>query len=209
VASGPGHVAAAFAEAGCEVVGLDLTAAPLELAERMRTERGLTSLSFQTGDAEHLPFAGQTFDIVVSRFALHHFENPQQVCAEMARVCQLQGTVVIQDLITSEFPTRAAYQNRFEQLRDPSHVRALPLSVLIDLFSACGLEITQVFTNYLTTPLEIWLQNAHTPPERASQVRTLLAQDEQQDLSGTRPFRQQETVYFHQHLATCVARRLN
>jgi len=57
----------------------------------------------------------------------------------MARVCHLQGVVVIQDLIVSEFPARAAYQNRFEQLRDTSHTRALPLSELLALFTACGL----------------------------------------------------------------------
>jgi ubiquinone/menaquinone biosynthesis C-methylase UbiE len=58
--------------------------------------RGLTNLHFQLGDAEQLPFAEQTFDIVVSRYALHHSEDPQRILAEMARVCRLQGTIVIQ-----------------------------------------------------------------------------------------------------------------
>src|SRR5947199_4429262 len=70
VATGPGYVAMTFAQAGCEVVGLDLTEAPLALAEQMRQERGLTNVRFQLGDAEHLPFGEQEFDIVVSRFAV-------------------------------------------------------------------------------------------------------------------------------------------
>lgn len=93
IATGPGYVAAAFAEAGCEVVGLDLTPAPLTLAEQMREARGLTNLHFQPGDAEQLPWASPTFDIVVSRYALHHCEDPQRVLAEMARVCHPQGAV--------------------------------------------------------------------------------------------------------------------
>src|SRR5579875_755678 len=208
VATGPGYVAAAFAEAGCEVVGLDLTPAPLALAEQMRVERGLSNLRFQLGDAEQLPWDGQTFDIVVSRFAIHHCENPQRVLAEMARVCRHQGVVAIQDLIVSEFPERAAYQNRFERLRDTSHFRALPLSELLTLFTACGLEVEQVSTGRLTTALETWLANAHTSPERAAQVRALVEQDEQQNLSGTYPFHQQGAVYFYQRLATCVARKI-
>jgi ubiquinone/menaquinone biosynthesis C-methylase UbiE len=208
VATGPGYVAAAFAEAGCEVVGLDLTPAPLELAERMREERGLTKLRFQLGDAEHLPFAEQTFDIVVSRYALHHCEDPQRILAEMARVCRLQGAVVIQDLVVSEFAVRGAYQNRFEQLRDTSHTRALPLSELLALFTACDLEIEQVFTERLTMPLEAWLENAHTSPDRAAQVRELIEQDERQDLSGTHPFQREGAVYFYQHVATCIARKI-
>jgi ubiquinone/menaquinone biosynthesis C-methylase UbiE len=208
VATGPGYVAAAFAETGCDVVGLDLTPAPLALAEQMREVRGLTNLRFQQGDAEQLPFAEQTFDIVVSRFALHHSEDPQRVLNEMARVCQFQGTVAIQDLIVSEFPARAAYQNRFEQLRDTSHTRALPLSGLLALFTACGLEVEKVNTNRLTMPLEAWLANAHTSPERALQVRELIEQDKQQDLSGTHPFYDQDTIYFYQRIATLIARKI-
>lgn len=208
VATGPGYVAAAFAQEGCEVVGLDLTPALLALAEQMREERGLSNLRFQQGDAGHLPFAEQTFDIVVSRYALHHCEDPQRVLAEMARVCHLQGTVVIQDLIVSEFPARAAYQNQFEQLRDTSHTRALPLSELLALFTACGLEVEKVITNCLTMPLEAWLANAHTSPERAARVRELIEQDEHQDLSGTHPFREQEAIFFYQRIATVIARKI-
>jgi len=208
VATGPGYVAAAFAEVGCDVVGIDLTPAPLALAEKMRAARGLTNLRFQQGDAERLPFTQQVFDVVVSRYALHHCENPQIVLAEMARVCRLQGTVVIQDLVTSEFPDRAAYQNHFEQLRDTSHTRALPISAHLALFTACGLEVEQVLTSRLTQPLEAWLANAHTSPERAAEVRKLIEQDRQQNLSGTHPFQRQKETHFYQLIGTFVARKL-
>jgi hypothetical protein len=126
----------------------------------------------------------------------------------MARVCHLQGTVVIQDLIVSEFPARAAYHNRLEQLRDTSHTRALPLSELLTLFTACGLEVEQTLTARQTMPLEAWLENAHTSPERATQVRELIEQDEHQDLSGTHPFRRQEAIHFYHNIATCIARKI-
>ena len=208
VATGPGYVAMAFAEAGCEVLGLDLTAAPLAIAEQRRQERGLTNLRFQQGDAEHLPFGAKEFDIVVSRFALHHCEDPRRVLAEMARVCRVHGTVIIEDLVTSEYPARAEYQNRFERLRDPSHTRALPISEFLALFTACNLEVEQVYSDQLTPSLEQWLANAHTPAEPAQEVRALIEQDELRDLSGTRPFRQQGAIYFRQRTAAFVGRRL-
>src|SRR5260370_41285400 len=101
VATGPGFVALAFAEAGCEVVGIDLTEAPLAIAEQTRQSRGLTNVCFQLGDAEQLPFGEEAFDVVVSRFALHHCENPQRVLAEMGRGCRSQGLVAIEDLVMS------------------------------------------------------------------------------------------------------------
>ena len=208
VATGPGYVALAFAEEGCEVLGLDLTAAPLVIAEQRRQERGLINLRFQQGDADHLPFGEREFDIVVSRFALHHCEDPRRVLAEMARVCRVHGTVVIEDLVTSEHQTRAEYQNRFEKLRDPSHTRALPISEFLALFTACNLEVEQLYTDQLTPSLEQWLANAHTPPEPAREVRALIEQDELHDLSGTRPFRHEGSIYFRQRTAAFVSLKL-
>ena len=209
VATGPGYVAMAFAEAGCEVLGIDLTEAPLSIAEQKRQARELTNLRFQLGDAEHLPFEEQEFDIVVSRFALHHCEDPQRVLTEMARVCRVQGIVAIEDLVVSEYPARAAYQNNFEQLRDPSHTRALPISVFLALFTTCGLEVEQIYTDSLTPAVEQWLANARTPDDRAVKARAMLEQDELHDLSGTHPFRQSGAVYFHQRTAAFVNRKLD
>jgi ubiquinone/menaquinone biosynthesis C-methylase UbiE len=209
VATGPGYVAMAFAEAGCEVLGIDLTEAPLSIAEQIRQARGLTNLRFQPGDAEHLPFEKQEFDIVVSRFALHHCEDPQRVLTEMARVCRIEGMVAIEDLVVSEYPARAAYQNSFEQMRDPSHTRALPISEFLALFTNCGLEVEQVYTDYLTQAVEQWLANARTPDDQAGKVRAMLEQDKLHDLSGTHPFRQQGAAYFRQRTAAFVSRKLH
>ncbi len=208
VATGPGYVAIAFAEAGCEVVGLDLTEAPLAIAEQMRQARGLANLHFQVGDAEHLPFGERTFDIVISRLALHHFEDPQRVLTEMSRVCRPQGLVVVEDLVTSEYPTRAAYQNSFEQLRDPSHTQALSISAFLDLFTACGLEVEQVSTDYRIQAVEQWLANAQTSEDRAEKVRAMIEQDEQRDLSGVSPFHQDGALHFRHRSATFVGRKL-
>lgn len=91
VACGPGFLALAFAERCREVVGIDLTDAPLDIAERKRKERGLATLCFQRGDAERLPFPDNDFDVAVCRLALHHMEKPGGVLREMARVCRPQA----------------------------------------------------------------------------------------------------------------------
>src|SRR5271167_4365375 len=101
IATGPGHVAMAFAKVAREVIGVDLTEAPLKIAERMRAERGLANVSFRVADVEaRLPFDDNEFDVVVCRFAVHHFENPAIVFAEMARVCRVDGIVAVEDLIS-------------------------------------------------------------------------------------------------------------
>lgn len=134
VACGPGYVALGFAAVCRDVVGLDLTPEMLAKAERNCQEAGYTNLRFQPGAADQLPFPDGAFDVVVCRFAFHHFEDPSRVLAEMSRVCRIDGTVAVEDLVVSEFPVRAAYQNHIERLRDPSHLAALSVSRLLSLF---------------------------------------------------------------------------
>lgn len=208
VATGPGYVAMGFAAACRDVIGLDLTAAPLEIAEGKRQDRGLSNLSFVVGDAERLPFASDAFDAVVCRLAFHHLENPLAVLREMARVCRTGGTVAVEDLIASEHPTRAAYHNRFENLRDPSHVRAIPLSELLGFFAAAALELQRVYTETNAQEVERWLANAQTPPERAQVARTLIEQDEAHDLSGVSPFHRDGGLWFTHRTAVVIGRKL-
>lgn len=209
VACGPGFLALAFAARCREVVGIDLTDAPLSIAEKNRQDQALTNVRFQHGDAEQLSFAKGEFDVVVSRFALHHTENPGQVLREMARVSKKRGLVVVEDLITSEYRERGDYQNKVERLRDPSHTRALSRSELITLCTAAGLEIEKLYSDEMVQPLEHWLANTQTPPDRADQVRALIERDAREDLSGMRPYLEDGLWFFRHPTLAVVSRRLD
>ncbi len=208
VATGPGYVAMGFAARCREVVSLDLTEAPLTLARRMSEERGLTNLRIVGGDAASLPFAEAAFDVAVCCLALHHMEDPGRVVREMARVCRAGGSVAVEDMVASEHAERAAYHNRVETLRDPSHVRALPLSELLRLFAAAGLEVESVATDARALVAERWLANAQTPEEQAAEVRRLLERDAEHDLSGLRPVQSDGQLTFTHRMAVVVGRKL-
>ena len=189
IATGPGYIAEAFARAAREVIGVDLTAAMLAIAEERTKQRDVSNVSFRIGDVQNLPFENEVFDVVVSRLALHHVQNPGLVVREMTRVVRLGGTILIEDIYASEHAGRAEYQDRWEKLRDPSHVRVLPMSEHLRLFRDAGVETDGVKTfDDLCPEVERWLATTKAPPERAEEVRRLLEEDRLQDLSGTRPF---------------------
>src|SRR5260370_24769079 len=107
----------------------------------------------------------------------------------MARVCRLGGTVLVEDIYGSEHPERAAYQDRWEKLRDPSHVRTLPIGEHLRLFREAGLETDHLFTfQDLCPEVERWLATTKAPAEDPAEVRRLFEEDRLQALSGTRPF---------------------
>jgi ubiquinone/menaquinone biosynthesis C-methylase UbiE len=123
IATGGGHTALAFAPRVREVVATDLTPRMLEAAEAFIRGQGAANVSFQLADAEALPFPDAGFDIVTTRIAPHHFPNPQQYVREVARVLRPGGIFVLDDNMAPDDPELDAFLNRFEQWRDPSHVR--------------------------------------------------------------------------------------
>src|SRR5215510_10290595 len=144
VACGPGLLARAFAPHVREYVGVDLTPAMVEKASAITRDAGITNAQFEIGDALRLPFTANTFDLVLSRLALHHMPDPRRAVREMARVLRPGGRLGVFDMTTSEITAESAYHNRVERLRDPSHARALPLSELVQDVGVAALEVDQV-----------------------------------------------------------------
>ncbi|MGI9103934.1 MAG: class I SAM-dependent methyltransferase [Terriglobales bacterium] len=208
VACGPGYLVMALAKRCREAVGVDLTAAPLAIAERLRRERGVENVCFQLSDADRLPFPEGEFDIVTCRLAFHHMEDPDIALREMARVCRAGGLVAVEDLFNSEDPERAEFHHRVQRLRDSSHTRALPLSELTIMFGKHGLEIETIYTSALVHKLDDWLDAAHTPPDKAAEVREIFTRDERENLSCMSPFRRDGELWFRDKTVALVARKL-
>jgi SAM-dependent methyltransferase len=139
VACGGGIVVCGFAPHVRHATGIDMTPAMLERARHLAAEKGLANISWREGDVAHLPWPEGAFTIVVTRFAVHHFPEPQAVFAEMVRVCAPGGRIVVVDTCASADAQKAAEFNRLELLRDPSHVRCLPLAELQGLYRGAQL----------------------------------------------------------------------
>ena len=139
VACGGGIVVCAFAPHVRQATGIDMTPAMLDQARRLAAEKGVANVAWREADVASLPWPDGAFSIVVTRFAVHHFPDPAKVLKEMVRVCAPGGRVVVIDTCASADPPKAALFNRLEKLRDPSHVRALPLAELRGLFRDAGL----------------------------------------------------------------------
>jgi ubiquinone/menaquinone biosynthesis C-methylase UbiE len=140
VACGGGIVVCAFAPHVRHATGIDMTPAMLDRAQRLAAEKAIANVTWDRGDVGSLPYADGAFNIVVTRFSMHHFLDPVGVLREMVRVCAPGGRVVVIDMYASDDPAKAAEWNRAEVLRDPSHVRCLTLPELKGLFGTAGLS---------------------------------------------------------------------
>ena len=209
VACGPGLVVSAFARVVRHATGIDLTPAMLARAAAVAAERGLTNVSWQVGDVQSLPYADASFSIVSSRFAFHHMPDPGAVLAEMRRVCAPGGRVVLADVAASDDPDKAAAFDRMELLRDPSHVRALRLDEMRDLFRRCGLPEPAIVRYKLRSELEGLLSRSFPAPGDESKVRQLFVDSLADDAMGVGIHRRGDEIRFAYPVAVLVATRLS
>jgi SAM-dependent methyltransferase len=92
VATGSGNTAIAAARRFCDVTGADYVDALLNRGrERAAAER--LPVEFVHGDAEDLPFAEASFDVVLSTFGAMFAPNQERTAAEMVRVLRPGGTI--------------------------------------------------------------------------------------------------------------------
>src|SRR5205807_1080625 len=79
-----------FVRAGANAHGVDLTQAAIELVHH-RLELEQLSADIRVGDAERLPFEGESFDLVYSWGVLHHTPDTRRALAEVRRVLRPGG----------------------------------------------------------------------------------------------------------------------
>jgi 2-polyprenyl-3-methyl-5-hydroxy-6-metoxy-1,4-benzoquinol methylase len=92
VGTGTGVVAVTAARQGAHVTGLDLTPELIEQAKASAHVGGV-QVQWDVGDAERLPYADHSFDVVVSQFGHMFAPRPEVATAEMLRVLKPAGRI--------------------------------------------------------------------------------------------------------------------
>jgi 2-polyprenyl-3-methyl-5-hydroxy-6-metoxy-1,4-benzoquinol methylase len=92
VAAGTGTSALPSARRGAEVTATDLTPELLDVGRAAADAEGL-ELTWQTADAEALPYSDGDFDVVLSSIGVMFAPHHQQAADELVRVCRPGGTI--------------------------------------------------------------------------------------------------------------------
>ena len=124
VGCGPGHVPLNLAKRGIDVTGVDVDPAMIDRARAHARKSTGRAPSFDVGDAASLPYDDNSFDLVVSTFALHHWSEPKAAFDEIARVLQPDGVALVWDFGSGNHALHS-------EMPDPvSHFDESPLEVV-------------------------------------------------------------------------------
>lgn len=94
IGCGLGTDAINFARTGANYTGVDLTERSIELVQRRFAFENLQG-NLRTADAENLPFADDTFDLIYSHGVLHHTPDTERAINEAHRVLKPGGTAMV------------------------------------------------------------------------------------------------------------------
>lgn len=148
-----------FYPAGCEITGIDLCENMLKQAE-VKLRPGSREVELKLMDSADMGFADNTFDKVLSFWALCSMQSPLSTLHEMARVAKPGARIVILEVMLSPLEEVAILQRLFRpvnRLLDHVYIEGFPVSAVpfdcgLDMLAMLGeTTIKPVHTEYFTS----------------------------------------------------------
>jgi ubiquinone/menaquinone biosynthesis C-methylase UbiE/DNA-binding transcriptional ArsR family regulator len=97
IGTGTGSLLDTLAKVSTQVEGIDLSHQMLTIARARVLERGLANVGVRYGDAQDLPFAASSVDLITLHQVLHFLDQPERLFAEAARVLKPGGRLFVVD----------------------------------------------------------------------------------------------------------------
>ncbi|MBI3730211.1 MAG: methyltransferase domain-containing protein [Burkholderiales bacterium] len=170
---GAGHVSFAVATNADSVIAYDVSEQMLEVVANAAKEKNLGNIQTQQGCAESLPFADGSFDIVITRFSAHHWQDVPTALKEVHRVLRYGGVFVVIDIVAPETALYDTTLQAVELLRDSSHVRDYRVSEWSAMLDAAAFSHAYSSGWKLVMQFEQWIGRMRTPTERVQAIHSL------------------------------------
>lgn len=170
---GGGHVSYRAAPHVARVVAVDVTEAMLAQVQAQAAARGLENIVTRAGGAEKLPFAAGSFDVVVSRFSAHHWQDFAAGLREARRVLKPGGMGLFIDTVAPAEAGLDTYLQTIEMLRDPSHVRNYSVAEWAAALAAAGFGLQAYESRALALDFADWTARTRTPAAMQAAIRLL------------------------------------
>jgi ubiquinone/menaquinone biosynthesis C-methylase UbiE len=187
VATGTGNTAFALAPLVRRVVGLDLTREMLLEGRRVAAERGIANVDWVIGDAMHLPFQDETFDVYAVRAAPHHFADVDQFLAEAFRVLKRDRDAAFVDC-APPLPARDVL-HEVEVRRDPSHVLSLTVEEWVEKLERAGFAVEHAEARELDWSYDDWMGNMAVAAPLSAELAAVIESSEGKAREQLRPER--------------------
>ena len=136
---------------GCDVTGLDIVNDALEVNRMRADDEGIKNLSFVSYDGIDFPFEADFFDLVVTRYALHHFPDIEHSIGEVSRVLKSGGRLFISDPCPNECDTER-FVDDYMRLKKDGHIKFYTKDEWMDICGRHGFVYSNGFDSSIRFP---------------------------------------------------------
>jgi len=184
VATGTGSVALAFAPHVSSVLGVDLSPAMLEIAEKARAASGHANVHFRLGEIGVLPLQEASYDIITCHNLLHYASDLHGLLSLLRRLLAAGGRLLIDEPLGSDDPVKRATLNAIMLRRDPGITQIWSAGEIEAALDAAGLRIVKRERYSLVRELNDWLSRAAADETTRVSVRSMFEAGADADAAG-------------------------
>lgn len=134
-----------------QIIGLDIVEMALEKNRERAEAEGLCNLSFVSYDGIDFPFKDCEFDLVMTRYALHHFPDIQKSIGEVSRVLKNHGSFFISDPRPNDDDTER-FVDAYMQLKKDGHIKFYTKKEWCDICSKASFNLYDSFDSEIRFP---------------------------------------------------------
>lgn len=151
--TGTGYVSLEIAKRyrSTQVIGLDIVERTLEVNRKKAVEQNLNNISFVSYNGMDFPFEDSFFDIIVTRYALHHFPNIEHTFSELARILKKGGRLMIADPTPNENDT-SRFVDAYMKMKPDGHIKYYTKDELEKFAENVGFSLIDAFQTKITFP---------------------------------------------------------
>ena len=170
---GGGHVSYRAAPHVAAVTACDVTPGMLDAVAATAAERGLRNIAVQQAPAEDLPFADASFDLVLCRFTVHHWQDMEAGLRQARRVLKPGHVALFIDTTAPADPVLDTHLQAVELLRDVSHVRNYSVAEWTGALSRSGFRLEGITQRRLRMDFPVWIARTRASELHAAAIRSL------------------------------------
>ncbi len=132
--TGSGYLAFYIAKTNpqCIVAGLDIVEKTILRNAANVKQKKIKNLDFFHYNGINFPFDNNAFDIIIARYALHHFPNIKKCFSEISRILNFGGQLFISDPTPNEIDSDG-FVNKYMQMKDDGHIKFYKLDEFKEL----------------------------------------------------------------------------
>lgn len=143
VGTGAGYLAFPIAQEnkGCNVTGLDIAEAVVKENQLKAESLHIDNIQFRSFDGINYPFGKGSMDIIVTRYAFHHFPDIKRAVKHLSEILCKGGSILVSDPVRN-IQDKDRIIDQFMKIKGDGHVRFYTQEEIVDLFSGQGVYLS-------------------------------------------------------------------